>query len=234
MTNERHDELACLGIFPLKNPKQLDGVVTPILQLRVKFLAPTDRWWEGLVINKDLSKEESEELWKFLQSFDPRSAKFVGRGTPEDHVISYLFEAGKYEFEVFFYQKDHSLKLMGLYDKTQKQLLRRDSSGDLTSTDKERDVSPVSHSEKSYWDRYDLDQPSNQDVEESRNLVQEPKHRSKKYDRLGLDELVMEQTASLWKICSRNGMSVDEFLRFIRMGLESNFQHSNQVIPTHF
>ncbi|EPY50724.1 hypothetical protein SPOG_00735 [Schizosaccharomyces cryophilus OY26] len=233
MNSNRREELACLGIFPLSDRSQLEGVLTPILQLRVKFLLPLSRFHEALVLNKEFNEVEGKELSGFLKHFRPQTAKFVRNEHPDEGTVSYIFEADKYEFEVYYFKNDHSLKFNGMYDieekrkqKQQEQTVQRLIKNEQQD---EKTVSPTRLEEKAYWDRYDVDQPLENEIDSgSRTLPERRRHPN--FDRLGLDNLIVEQTASLWKVCRHNGMSIDEFLHFIRIGLEPFPRNSNHAL----
>ncbi|WBW72227.1 Schizosaccharomyces specific protein Mug35 [Schizosaccharomyces osmophilus] len=234
MNVNRRDELTCLGIFPLKDKKQLEGTVTPILQLRTKFLVPSERFYEALLLNKDIvNEEESKKLKLYLERFSPQLALFVRKEHPEEGIDSFIFRTEKYEFEVYYFKSDCSLKFNGIYDvdEKQKQKQRQDAiQGMITNHQAEKNtISPTRLEEKAYWDRYDVDQPLENEIDSGSHALPEQR-RNPKYDRLGLDSLIVEQTSSLWKVCRHNGMSIDEFLHFIRIGLEPFPRNSNHAL----
>ncbi|EPX74605.1 uncharacterized protein SOCG_02088 [Schizosaccharomyces octosporus yFS286] len=234
MNVNRRDELTCLGIFPLKDRKQLEGTVTPILQLRTKFLVPPERFHEALLLNKDvIDEEESKNLRLYLERLSPQLALFVRKERPEEGIDSFIFQTDKYEFEVYYFKSDCSLKFNGIYDlhEKQKQKQQEDAVHGLIANDQpeQNKVSPTRLEEKAYWDRYDVDQPLENEIDGGSHPLPQQR-RNQKYDRLGLDTLIVEQTSSLWKVCQHNGMSIDEFLHFIRFGLEPFPRNSNHAL----
>ncbi|EEB05711.2 hypothetical protein SJAG_00736 [Schizosaccharomyces japonicus yFS275] len=245
---DQHEAIECLkrlSLFPVKNSYQLQGSITPYLQLRSNYVTPKERWWEAVFDGPLANIEESLAFRDFLEHFNGKDAipLRVLRATSE---IMYEYEAGtNYLLRILYDKSSGQTKLAGLRyllnvstpssqegqtaaEKTVLEGSGRSNSTDLLAqkpkeeTERLRCKTGSLEDDPSFWklsssaNEHDaVDKNQPKEVSPDRRLVTPMR------DFNGLAELVIEQTGSLWKACRRNQMNVDEFLRLIRTGLEN-------------